>query len=236
MLKIENICLSFGKREILKNVSLHVNEKKIIILTGKSGAGKSTLLGIISGLMKPDSGTVFFNNQNIFKWSDLKRSRFRNRGMGFVFQFFSLFPEMTAYDNILYPAIFNPFTSKNIKKEISELVDFLGLSGIIHQYPSTLSGGERQRVAIARAIVNNPKFILADEPTGNLDNETTQDIIKLFIRLKTEKGISTIIATHEKKFVRIADESYNISDGSLTRIDGKNYKKKSATETQSHRV
>jgi len=218
MIKIEQVGISFGNRDILKEISLTIKEKTIVSITGKSGAGKSTLLGIVSGLMKPDRGRVLFDNQNIFTWGDLKRSRFRNRKMGFVFQFFSLFPEMTAYENIMYPAILNPFTSKNIHGEIEELVEFLKLNRIINQYPSTLSGGERQRVAIARAIVNNPKFILADEPTGNLDDETTQDIIDLFVRLKSEKGITTVIATHERRFVKIADYSYNLYDGVLSPV------------------
>ncbi len=215
LVQLENIRVSFGDRNILHGINLDIEPGKIVAITGKSGTGKSTLLGIISGLLKPDDGSVRFQGQNIFRWGDMKRSRFRNRKMGFVFQFFSLFPELTAYENILYPAILNPFTSKNINGEIGELVDFLKIGNIINQYPATLSGGERQRVAIARAIINNPLLILADEPTGNLDDETTKDIIDLFIRLKEERGITTVLATHETHLVEISDRAYRIEDGAM---------------------
>jgi lipoprotein-releasing system ATP-binding protein len=215
LIQLDNIGISFGERSILHGINLEIEPGKIIAITGKSGTGKSTLLGIISGLLKPDDGTVHFQGQNIFRWGDMKRSRFRNRKMGFVFQFFSLFPELTAYENILYPAILNPFTSKNISGEIGELVDFLKIGNIVNQYPASLSGGERQRVAIARAIINNPLLILADEPTGNLDEETTNDIIELFIRLKEERGITTILATHETHLVQNSDLAYRIEDGAI---------------------
>ena len=219
MLKVINISKNFGKRDILKNITIDINSKSIVAITGKSGTGKSTLLGIISGLMKPDEGKVYFQDKNIFRWGDFRRSRFRNRKIGFVFQFFSLFPELTAYENILYPAILNPFTSKKIYREINDLVDLLKINKIVDQYPSTLSGGERQRVAIARAIINNPKLILADEPTGNLDEATTNDIIDLFIRLKNQKDITIIIATHEKKLIKISDVEYSLNGGGLKKIE-----------------
>ena len=218
MLKVENIHMTYGNRTILDNVSLEFGEKKIISLTGKSGAGKSTLLGVISGLLKPDKGTVYYNDQDIFKWSDMKRSRFRNRSMGFVFQFFNLFPDMTAYQNILYPTSLNPHASKDVKKDINELVELLKIGHIINQFPTTLSGGERQRVAIARAVINNPQIILADEPTGNLDEDTTKDIIDLFITLKKERGITTILATHEHEVVESSDIVYSIGDGDIEKI------------------
>jgi len=219
MLDIRNISMVYGEREILRDVSLSLEEKSIVVITGKSGSGKSTLLGILSGLLKPHTGTVFYNGQDIFQWGDFKRARFRNRTMGFVFQFFNLFPEMTAYENILYPASLNRNISVNVYKEIEALVELLGIGNIIRQYPATLSGGERQRVAIARAVVNNPKIILADEPTGNLDGQTTRDIISLFLRLKEERGITTILATHEKEFVKKADATYTIEGGELIKQD-----------------
>ncbi len=215
MLKTENLYKSFGERDILKDVNILIEEKSIVSITGVSGSGKSTLLGLLSGLLKPDSGKVYFNDQNIFKWGDFKRSRFRNHNMGFVFQFFSLFNEMTAYENILYPTILSPFHPKKVEEEIDYLVDLLKLNEIIFQHPATLSGGERQRVAIARAIINNPKFILADEPTGNLDEDTTEDIINLFIKLKEDKGITTILATHESKLVENSDINYHLENGSF---------------------
>jgi lipoprotein-releasing system ATP-binding protein len=238
LVQLDNIGISFGERSILHGINLEIEQGKIIAITGKSGTGKSTLLGIISGLLKPDDGTVHFQGQNIFRWGDMKRSRFRNRKMGFVFQFFSLFPELTAYENILYPAILNPFTSKNISGEIGELVDFLKIGNIVNQYPASLSGGERQRVAIARAIINNPLLILADEPTGNLDEETTHDIIELFIRLKEERGITTILATHETHLVRNSDIAYRIEDGAVERLGAikSSIKKKSVSKTRASKT
>lgn len=235
-IQLDNINVSFGDRNILHGINLKIEPGKIVAVTGKSGTGKSTLLGIISGLLKPDGGTVHFQEQNIFKWGDMKRSRFRNRKMGFVFQFFSLFPELTAYENILYPAILNPFTSKNITGEIGELVDFLKIGNIVNQYPSTLSGGERQRVAIARAIINKPLLILADEPTGNLDDETTKDIIELFVRLKEERGITTILATHETHLVQSSDIAYKIEDGLIEKIDLKKIIRKKKSTSQNKRL
>lgn len=219
MLEIKNVTLTYGERSILDDITLSFEQQKMIALTGKSGAGKSTLLGIMSGLLKPDNGTVLYNGQNIFKWGDWKRSRFRNRTMGFVFQFFNLFPDMTAYQNILYPASLNPHSDRDVKKQIDELVDLLSIEKIISQYPSTLSGGERQRVAIARAVINNPKLILADEPTGNLDDETTRGIIDLFIRLRDERGITTILATHENELVERSDLIYHIEEGRVEHTD-----------------
>ena len=217
MLKVENINISFGERQIFKDLSLNIGSKKIITITGKSGSGKSTLLGIVSGMLKPDSGKVYFNGKDIFRWGDLRRSRFRNREMGFVFQFFNLIEDMTAYENILYPVSLNIFAAKNIEREIDSLIELLDLGKIIKQYPSTLSGGEMQRVAIARAIVNNPSFILADEPTGNVDEETTDDIINLFKKLKKERGITTVLATHERRLIKDSDINYHIEDAVLKR-------------------
>lgn len=215
MLRIENVSTSFGKRKILEEVNFTVEDNSIIAITGKSGAGKTTLLGIISGLLKPDRGRVIYNGQDIFKWGDYRRSTFRNREIGFVFQFFNLLPDMTSYQNIVYPAILNP-ASRQIREQVDYLVEYLNLKAIIHQYPSTLSGGERQRVAIARAIINNPRLILADEPTGNLDEKSSQDIISLFKTLRDTKFMSIIIATHDERLVKNADTNYHIDDTVLT--------------------
>ena len=219
LLKVENVSMIYGNRAILDNVSLAFDEGKIIAITGKSGAGKSTLLGIISGLQKPHKGSVYYQGKNIFKWLDFKRARFRNRTMGFVFQFFNLFPDMTSYDNILYPVSLNRKASANIKKEIENMAERLGISGILKQYPATLSGGERQRVAVARALANNPSIILADEPTGNLDDAATKGIIDLLMALKNERGLTAIIATHDENLVKNADINYHIDDGKITKIE-----------------
>ena len=219
MFRLENISMKYGDRIILNDVNFDINESEIIALTGKSGAGKSTLLGIISGLLKPQQGKVFYEGKNIFWWTDFKRARFRNKTMGFVFQFFNLFPEMTAYQNILYPASLNLRASKNLNKEIDSLIELLGIRNIMKQYPSTLSGGERQRVAIARAVINNPKILLADEPTGNLDAKTANDIIDLFIKLKKDRGITTVLATHDQSAIKASTQIYSIKDGKIAILE-----------------
>ena len=219
LLKVENVSMIYGNRSILDDVSLTFDEGKIIVITGKSGAGKSTLLGIISGLQKPHKGSVYYQGKDIFKWLDFKRARFRNRTMGFVFQFFNLFPDMTSYENILYPASLNRRASSGIKKEIEAMAERLGILGVLKQNPATLSGGERQRVAVARALVNNPPIILADEPTGNLDEAATKGIIDLLMALKNERGLTAIIATHDESLVKNADINYHIEDGKVTKIE-----------------
>jgi len=214
LLSVENINLKFGKRIILNNVSFKADTGKIIAITGKSGCGKTTLLGIISGLLNPDSGKVFYKNKNILRWGDFRKSHFRNKEIGFVFQFFNLMPDMSSYQNIIFPALIRLFP-RNVKKELNSLVEYLNIKDIIKHYPTTLSGGERQRVAIARAIINKPKMILADEPTGNLDNTTAEDIKNLFIKLKKEENMSLIIVTHDKRLVEIADEHLHLENGIL---------------------
>jgi len=212
MLKLDQISLSFGPRAIFKEVSLEIKEKSLLAITGESGSGKTSLLGVVSGLLKPSQGKVTYQGKNIYKWGDLRRSRFRNKEIGFVFQFFNLFPQLTAYENILYPALINSFISSKVISKIDYLVDFLELRQIIKQYPATLSGGERQRIAIARAVINEPKIILADEPTGNLDEKTSKGIIDLFLKLKKEKGMTIIVVTHEKNLVKKSDIHYHLED------------------------
>ena len=216
MLRVENVSMIYRDRPVLNDVSLGFEESSIVSITGKSGAGKSTLLGVISGLLKPHRGRVYYRGQDIYRWGDFKRASFRRRTMGFVFQFYNLFPDMTAYENILYPASLNRHSPADIRKEIESLAELLGIGHILKQDPATLSGGERQRVAIARAVINNPGLILADEPTGNLDEKTTSDIIDLFVRLKKERGITTIIATHESSLVERSDFIYHVEDGVIT--------------------
>jgi ABC-type lipoprotein export system ATPase subunit len=218
MLRVENVSMIYGNRAVLRDVSINFEEGSIISITGKSGAGKSTLLGILSGLLKPQQGKVFFQGQDIFRWGDFRRARFRSSSMGFIFQFYNLFPDMTAYENILYPASLNRRAPADINREIEELAELLGIHGMLKQYPETLSGGERQRVAIARAIINRPRLILADEPTGNLDDKTTGDIVELFVRLKKERGITIIAATHEGELVEKSDLNYHIEEGVLADV------------------
>jgi len=225
LLSVENINLKFGKRVILNKVSFKADAGKIIAITGKSGCGKTTLLGIVSGLLKPDSGKVLYKNKNILRWGDFRKSHFRNKEIGFVFQFFNLMPDMSSYQNIIFPALLRIFP-RNVKKDINNLVEYLNIKDIINHYPETLSGGERQRVAIARAIINKPKMILADEPTGNLDNTTAEDIKNLFIKLKKEENMSLIIVTHDKRLVDIADEHLHLENGILKKTGRQKENKK----------
>ncbi|MCX8124371.1 MAG: ABC transporter ATP-binding protein [Spirochaetes bacterium] len=214
LLQVKSVSVQYDDRKVLDNVSFEVQESTITALTGKSGSGKTTLLGVISGLLQPNEGTVLFMGDNIFTWSDLKRSRFRNRDIGFVFQFFNLFSDISAYDNIAFPAILNRKT-RNLHERIMELANYLQITDILDRNPTTLSGGERQRVAIARAIINEPKLILADEPTGNLDTATANDILKLFARLRDDKGISVIIATHDERIVKASNVQYHLEGGKI---------------------
>ncbi|MCX7678301.1 MAG: ABC transporter ATP-binding protein [Spirochaetes bacterium] len=214
MLSVQNVSMSFKERNVLNNITFTVKENTINIIMGKSGSGKSTLLGIMSGLLKPTSGQVLFMGNDIYRWGDFRRSRFRNKTIGFVFQFFNLLPDLTAYQNILYPTIINPF-SQNRRKDVDYLIEYLGLERIIHNYPRTLSGGELQRVAIARAIINRPKIVMADEPTGNLDDDTADQIISLFNDIRKTQGIAFVVVTHETRFLNIADTYYRIENSTL---------------------
>ena len=218
MLEIDNIHVSFGERDILAGISLELTRGTIIALSGKSGSGKTTLFGVISGLLKPYGGTVLYRGKNIYRWSDLRRSRYRNRDLGYVFQTFNLLPNLTARDNILLPAILNR-RSENIRERIEYLVGYLDLGEIIRQYPATLSGGEKQRVAIARALINSPTIILADEPTGNLDGENGKRIFDLFEDIRKKQDICIVIATHDSEILSRCDEQYHLADGILTKVE-----------------
>jgi ABC-type lipoprotein export system ATPase subunit len=219
LLKLDNITTKFGKRVILDNISMNFEKGSITAITGKSGAGKTTLISIISGLMKPDGGKVLYNDNDILKWGDIRRSRYRNKEIGFVFQFFNLLPDMTSYQNIVYPARVSPFRSDvNTDEMAKELVKYLGIGEIINNYPGTLSGGERQRVAIARAIINKPTMILADEPTGNLDDNSAKGILALFKRMRNEYKMCIIVVTHDIRIVAMADHHYHLSNSRLTKI------------------
>jgi ABC-type lipoprotein export system ATPase subunit len=216
ILSLKNINITFGKREILKNISLDIKTNSIIAVSGKSGSGKTTLLSIISGLLKPDSGTVIYRGKNIFRWSDFSRSRYRNKKIGFIFQSFNLLPDYTVYQNITFPAMLSS-SAHNVKQHAGYLMKYLEIDNIRNQYPFSISGGEKQRTAVARALINRPEIILADEPTGNLDQATAKSIFSLFKEIQKNYNIMFIIATHDKYIIKNSDLHYSLLDGTLSR-------------------
>ncbi len=215
ILSVRDLKVRFGDREILKGIGFNADAGSMISIAGKTGSGKTTLLSVISGILKPNSGEVLFNGKNIFKWTDFGKSGYRNRKIGYVFQSFNLLPDMTAYQNVAYPAILN-FRCKNLRAEADNILRTLGMYENRNSYPSTLSGGEKQRVAIARALINKPEMIIADEPTGNLDTETGKSIFRLFKSLRDKYGITIIFATHDNYITKNTDTHYHLNDGMLT--------------------
>jgi len=221
ILTCANIHKSFQKRddeklEILKGISLSIEEKKINVIVGKSGAGKSTLLHILAGLDKPDSGSVVFGEVELKKLKDEEISKFRNNNLGFVFQFHHLLPEFTALENISIPQMIGGVGKLDADKRSHELLDIIGLSDRWNHNPSELSGGEQQRVAIARALANNPKIIFADEPTGNLDTANSKIIHELIIKLRDELDLTFLMVTHNKELMSIGDRIIEMKDGVIT--------------------
>src|SRR5512145_2697249 len=184
MIKAENIVKSFGDLTVLKGVNVELPEKKVIAIVGPSGAGKTTLLQILGTLGQPDSGTLNINGEDVFKLKEKQLARFRNKNIGFVFQFHHLLPEFTAVENVCMPALIAKVSFPEAQKRAKELLDFLGLSQRFDHKPAQMSGGEQQRVAVARALINNPLVILADEPSGNLDSANREELHKLFFTLR----------------------------------------------------
>lgn len=213
MIKVENIKKSFGTLEVLKGINLEIPSHKIHSIVGASGAGKTTLLQILGTLSKPDSGEIFYNNKKISSFSEKELSLFRNREIGFVFQFHHLLPEFTALENVCIPAFIAKTNKPDAEKKAKELLDYLGLSERISHKPSELSGGEKQRVAVARALINNPSVVLADEPSGNLDSSTRNELHELLFKLRDDFGQTFIIVTHDNDFADRSDKIIHIKDG-----------------------
>jgi lipoprotein-releasing system ATP-binding protein len=220
ILKAENISKSFekgkdNKIDVLKDVSLSINKNEITVIVGASGAGKSTLLHILSGLAKPDHGSVVIDNVEIFGLSEFDISVFRNKSIGFIFQFHHLLPEFTAAENIALASMINGTSKKDAILKSEELLKVVGLLERKDHFPAELSGGEQQRVAIARALINNPKIIYADEPTGNLDSKNSENIHQLFMDLKNNFGITMLMVTHNQDLVKLADRVLEMKDGQV---------------------
>lgn len=213
MIKAENIVKTYGKLQVLKGVSVHVRAGEIVSITGASGAGKSTLLHIISTLDKADSGEIIVDSINTRLLNDKKLAEFRNRKIGFVFQFHHLLPEFTALENICIPAYINQKTKKEAEARAMELMEFLNLSDRASHKPSELSGGEQQRVAVARALVNQPAVLMADEPSGNLDSENAAQLHRLFFELREKFNQTIVIVTHNEELASMSDRRLYMRDG-----------------------
>ena len=215
MIKAENIRKSYGTLEVLKGVSLEVKPSEVVSIGGQSGAGKTTLLQILGTLSAMDSGTLTIDGEQVSSFDDNRLSDFRNRKIGFVFQFHHLLPEFTALENVMMPALIARRKAKEVEQEAKQLLEMMNLKDRLTHKPSALSGGEQQRVAIARALINRPALLLADEPSGNLDSTTRDEIHTLFVRLRDELGQTTVIVTHDEGLASMADRKITMRDGEI---------------------
>jgi lipoprotein-releasing system ATP-binding protein len=215
MIDIKGITKSFGSLQVLKGIDLHIDKGEVVSIVGPSGAGKTTLLQIIGTLDKPDSGRIIIDGTDVRELNSRKLSEFRNRRIGFVFQFHQLLPEFTAVENVMIPALISGASKGEAKKRAMELLDFMGLSERAGHKPSELSGGENQRVAVARALVNKPAVILADEPSGSLDSKNKAELHQLFFDLRDKTGQTFVIVTHDENLANITDRTIKMKDGML---------------------
>ncbi len=215
MIEIEHINKSYGQLHVLRDVSVTIEKGEIVSIVGPSGAGKTTLLQIIGALDAPDSGSVRYDGVDVLKMRDNELARFRNKNIGFVFQFHQLLPEFTTVENVAIPALIGGLKQGEARRRALELLDFMGLTERAEHKPAQLSGGERQRVAVARALVNNPEVILADEPSGSLDSQNKQELHRLFFRLRDEMSQTFVIVTHDETLARDTDRIIHMKDGAI---------------------
>lgn len=213
MIQVRNIEKSFGTLKVLKGIDLEVKKSEVVSIMGASGAGKSTLLQILGTLSTPDSGELLIDGTDVLKLGEKSLAEFRNRRLGFVFQFHHLLPEFTALENVMIPAFIAGRSRKDAEKEAVALLEDMGLGGRLDHKPSELSGGEQQRVAIARALINRPAVLFADEPSGNLDTRTKEEIHNLFFRLREKYGQTVVIVTHDPDLAKMCDRSLFMVDG-----------------------
>ena len=215
MIEIENIIKSYGSLQVLRDVCVDIHQGEVVSIVGPSGAGKTTLLQIIGTLDRPDSGSIIFNGTDVLKLKGRELAHFRNRNIGFVFQFHQLLPEFTALENVAMPALLGGTKQSEAYKRAGELLQYMGLSERINHKPAQLSGGESQRVAVARALINNPSVILADEPSGSLDSQNKRELHDLFFRLRSEMNQTFVIVTHDEQLAQQADRVLHMRDGAI---------------------
>ncbi len=217
MIEIQNVTKSFGSLTVLHDVSLTLPEKQITAIIGPSGAGKTTLLQIAGSLDRHDTGRVMYDGTDLLTLKDRRLSEFRNRNIGFIFQFHQLLPEFSALENVAMPALIAGMRKRAAFDEARRLLDTLGLSQRLSHKPAELSGGEKQRAAIARALVNKPKIIFADEPTGSLDSANRREIQDTLLRLRDELGQTFVVVTHDRDMALIADSVVEMADGKIVK-------------------
>ena len=215
MIQTEGITKSFGSLQVLKGIDLTIGEGEIVAIVGPSGAGKTTLLQIIGTLDAPDSGKLYINGTETVRLSEEKLAAFRNRNIGFVFQFHQLLPEFTALENVMIPALIAREKPAAAEKRAKEILDFMNLADRMSHKPNELSGGEKQRVAVARALINNPSVILADEPSGSLDTKNKEELHKLFFDLRDQMHQTFVIVTHDEQLATDTDREIHIKDGTV---------------------
>ena len=213
MIELQGIHKSFGTLEVLKGIDLHIEKKEVVSIVGPSGAGKTTLLQVLGTLHKPDSGSLHINGVDVLSLKGNELAKFRNRHLGFVFQFHQLLPEFTALENVMVPGLLAGEKERDLRKRAAELLDYLKLSTRFEHKPSELSGGEKQRVAVARALMNRPDVILADEPSGSLDMHNKQELHNLFCELRDTFDQTFVIVTHDEELSRITDRTIHMMDG-----------------------
>lgn len=213
MIKVTQLTKSYQSLPVLKGVDLEVKQGEIVAITGASGAGKSTLLHLIGTLDTADSGAINFLGKEVFKMKKKELAKFRNKNIGFVFQFHHLLPEFTALENVCIPGYISNTSKKEVEQRAEELLKLLGLSDRMHHKPSQLSGGEQQRVSVARALINNPSVVLADEPSGNLDSKNAEELHKLFFELRDTFNQTFIIVTHNNLLSEMSDRKLVMKDG-----------------------